>query len=331
MSRVVIWTAAWLFGVAVLAGLALWWQAGDHIFLGRYTGYVMPWLATVLAPAAAAAWATRRRALALVLGASLLSIAAVHAPHFAPRPPRAAAGVPLRVMSYNTWSKNEDAPRIAGVVRSVAPDVLLLQETLPHVFAALIDELGDLYGSATVHRAYDPELLQAVVSRYPVEAGDRMKHKGQAQLATVHAPSGPIAVFNAHPLRNGGWRHRYGQIAALLEEEVLTQTLPVLVAGDFNSPEHSQLYALAARHLTNAHDSAGAGLGFTYPTPAVQLFGILPAFSVVRIDHIFFSRDVAAVRAGTLADHGGSDHRPVFADLVLPGRGARASSSARIP
>jgi vancomycin resistance protein VanJ len=325
---VLYWSASWALGAAVAAGLGCWAAAGDEILLGRYTGYVVPWLALALAPALAVAWAARRRALSLLLAAPLAAIVAIHAPDLAPRRPRAAAGTPLVVLSFNTWSRNHDAARIAGVVRKVRPDLLLLQEIRPRVFAAVLGELRDLYGGEPVHHAYDPDIGQAIVSRFAVEPVASLRHKGKALQAVVCAPSGRLTVFNVHPPSGEGWRVRHDQIAALLEDEVLRQPGPVIVAGDFNVPERSQLYALLARSLASAHDAAGTGLGFTFPTSSLKLLGRVPAFSVVRIDHVFTSRDVVAVRAGTIRDHGGSDHRPVFAELVLPdptsGGGRRA-------
>jgi vancomycin resistance protein VanJ len=313
------WASAWSFSVAVLAGLALWAATGDRVFLGRYTGYLMPWLALGLAPVLLAAVLRRRRALALLGAASLLAIAAIHAPRFAPRRAQAAAdGDPFVVVSWNTWSRNGDAGRIAALVRSLRPDLLLLQEIRPRVFDAVLSDLGDLYGGAPVHHAYDAELEQAIVSRHPVEPRTSLEHRGRAQVAALRAPWGTVAVYNVHPLRIGGWRLRYDQVAALLETEILPERGPVIVAGDFNAPERSQLVALVSRHLVNAHAAAGRGLGFTFPSEAVKVLGVLPAFPIVRIDHVFVSRDLRVARAGTHPDGGGSDHRPVFAELVAP-------------
>jgi len=308
--------AAWAFAAIVLAGLALRPRFGDELVLTRYTGYVMPWLLAGLLPGAAWAWRARRRALAAVLGVSAAAIAVAHAPLFRPRPAIAApAAGTLRVMSYNTWSRNGDARRIAGVIRAQAPDVLLLQEIPPPVFERLVDALRDLYGGSTVHFTYEPELQQAVLSRHPLEPRASLADKGQAQHVVVRSPAGPIAVFNVHPLRTGGWRHRYRQIAALLEEDVLPERSPVILGGDFNVNDRAELYRLVASRLENAHDAAGFGFGFTYPA-AVRVLAALPAPPMARIDHLFFSAQLVALRAGTLADSGGSDHRPVFAVLA---------------
>jgi endonuclease/exonuclease/phosphatase (EEP) superfamily protein YafD len=306
--------AAWLFGAAVAAGLALRPALGDALFLTRYTGYVMPWLSVGLLPGAACAWWARRRALAAVLGVSTAVVLGIHAPLFRPRAVVVPSGPTLEVMSYNTWSRNADAARIARVIRAERPDVLLLQEIPPEVFERVSEALRDLYGESPLHSAYDPWIQQAVLSRYPVEGRASMARKGQTQRVVLRSPLGPIAIFNVHPLRTGGWQQRYGQIAALLEEEILREPSPVILAGDFNVTDRSQLYGLLAGHLENAHDVAGFGFGFTYPA-RVRVRATVPALPMARIDHVFFSRPLVAVRAGTLGDSGGSDHRPVVAVL----------------
>ena len=328
MRRILV-TAWWLLGSTVLAGLVLRRWFGDELFVTRYTGYVMPWLLLGLVPGAAWACTRRRWPLAATLGALAATIVAVHAPLFRSRPPAAArAAIALKVMSYNTWSRNLDATRIANVVLRHRPDVLLLQEIRADVLARLVDAVSGLYGGSPVHLVYDPKLLQAIVSRYPLEPSASLAPKGNAQRAVVRSPTGRITVFNVHPLRLGGWRDRYSQIAALLREDVLPETGPVILGGDFNAPDRSQLYAMVSNELVNAHGERGLGFGFTYPAFIVSPLGPVPAVPLVRIDHLFFTHHFVAVRAGTIDDSGGSDHRPVFAELALRASAVRSRDGA---
>jgi vancomycin resistance protein VanJ len=310
--------AAWGYGSLVLAGLALRPWVGDDLFLARYTGYFMPWLLLGLVPGAAWACWTRRRALTTLLGGGVAVVLAVHAPLVrSPGPPQPPPGVRLLVMSYNTWSENHDARRIAEVVLRHAPDILLLQEIRPEVFARLVDRLGDADRRAPLHRAYDAALQQGVVSRYPIESVASMEEKGKAQKAVLRVADRPVVVLNVHPLRTGGWHRRYGQISALLREDVVREQAPVILGGDLNAPDHSQLYGLVAKILDNAHREAGHGFGFTYPSRDLRVLGRLGVPPLVRIDHVFFSRHFVALRAATVDDPGGSDHHPVLAELVL--------------
>ncbi len=327
-------SAAWVFGSTVLAGLILRHWLGDHLFLTRYTGYMMPWLLLGVLPGAVWAWLIHSRALSTIHSVSAAIILVAHVSLFRSHQAISPLGVELDVMSYNTWSANTDARRIANVVLDHAPDILLLQEIRPEVFGRLMESLRDLYDGRPVYCAYEPAIQQAVISRYRVDSSAGMAGKGKAQRVVLRLPDGPITVFNVHPLRSGGWRQRYRQIASLLEENVLRETTPVILGGDLNAPDHSQLYALVAGHLKNAHREAGFGFGFTYPSSEVRVLGLVPAPSLVRIDHVFFSDHFVALRAGTMDKSGGSDHRPVFADLDLrwgtPDDGGRRSSLGSI-
>lgn len=329
MIRRVVLSAAWLVGCTVLAGLVVRQVAGDELLVGRYTGYVMPWLLLGLVPGAAWAWRTRARALSAILGLSAATIAVAHVPllerHVAVPPP---FPLTLSVMSYNTWSENRDQAKIARVLLESAPDLVLLQEIPPAVFEGVNGLLGALYGGGAVHSAYEPSIQQAIVSRWPLGVSTAMKDKGQTQKLVLRTPAGPVTVFNVHPLRIGGWRQRYDQMAALLAQDVLPERTPVILGGDLNAPEHSQLYGLLAAHLVNAHRAAGSGFGFSYPAAGLRLLGVVPVFPVVRIDHVFSSRELVALRAETLQDAGGSDHRPVLAVLALRAEG-RAAEPAR--
>ncbi|HYG70410.1 MAG TPA: endonuclease/exonuclease/phosphatase family protein, partial [Anaeromyxobacteraceae bacterium] len=171
----------WTYGVGVAAGLALHATLGDEVFLGRYTGYVMPWLLAGLVPGFLWALRARRRRLAAVLGLAAIAIAVAHAPRFAPRRPSEApaAAATLSVMSFNTWSRNADAARIAALVAGEGPDLVLLQETPPAVFLGVAAALRAPRGPYA-HVAWEPDLGQAVLSRFPLESLPPMKRLGQA-------------------------------------------------------------------------------------------------------------------------------------------------------
>ncbi|MBN2428710.1 MAG: endonuclease/exonuclease/phosphatase family protein [Deltaproteobacteria bacterium] len=315
--RQFVWIVSWGFGACVLAGLVLRWWTGDHLFLSRFTAYFMPWLLIGLIPALMWAGLTHHWRLVFVVGACVILIFAAYVPLFLPRPvtPEPGAGE-IRVLSFNTWSKNTHVARMAQVILQKQPDILLLQEIEPRIFEKLIEQLRGLYPEGSISFSYDPRLLQAVVSRYPIESSVSLKKKGQAQKVVLLSPVGPVTVFNVHPLRRGGWLRRYRKLAALMEEDILPDAGPVILGGDFNITDQSQTFKMINRRLHNAHLEAGYGFGFTYPSLSLRLFGILPVPPLVRIDHIFFNDRFVALQAGTLKDSGGSDHFPVAAVLA---------------
>lgn len=316
--RLVFFSGWWLFGYLVLAGLILSWIFGDQLILTRYTGYLMPWLLLGLLPGALWCLLAQQRSLAALLGISVIIIVASYAPLFWPRK---AAPVPgaleLKVVSYNVWSKNSKADRITHVVRAEMPDLLLLQEITPRVFERLKHSLQGLYANQDLHYTYEPKMLLAVVSRYPLESKEAMKGMGRVQKVTLASPDAGITVYNAHFLRRGGWQRRRLQIAKLLQEDIVHNEGPVILGGDFNTTDQSQTYGMLSKYLTNAHWEAGFGFGFTYPTPALRVGGLVPLPALARIDHIFFNANFVVTYAKTLKDSGGSDHFPVVAILRL--------------
>jgi vancomycin resistance protein VanJ len=335
MLRFLFWLGLWSFGLAVLAALVLRGWTGDAVFLARYVGYVMPWLLLGLVPGALVAARARRGWLAALLAATAALVVGHHAPVFRYRPAVATppTALTVRVLSYNTWSRNADDGRIAGVVLRSSPDILLLQEIEADVFTRVLERLR--VREPGLYSTYDRDLMQAVVSRYPTEPQASLRDKGHAQKVVVRSPAGPITVYNVHPQRSGGWTRRYDEVAALLEGDILRESGPVLVGGDFNVTPHSQMYLLLARHLRNAHDEAGSGVGFTFPSSARPAFGVVPIAPLLRIDHVFFSGHFLALSAGTVDDAGGSDHHPVFAELAqrpsgrATGETPQVSKSAR--
>lgn len=310
--------AGWVGGMLILASLVLRIWSGDHWFLARYTGYLMPWLLLVLLPGGLwAAW-MHYRYLAILLGISAIIVVTVYAPLFWSR----AIDVPnvtsaVKVVSYNTWSKNLEIHRIARVIVEQKPDILLLQEITPKAFSSLMVRLKDLYSAGKVHFSYEPGMLLAVVSRFPTESQAITKGKGRVQKVVLHSPIGPIAVYNVHMLRHGGWASRYRKISRLLEQDLVHEQRPVILGGDFNAPDQSETYRYITGVLDNAHWNAGFGFGFSFPASSIKLFGLIPIPPLVRIDHIFINSHFVTLQARTIKDSGGSDHFPVVALLKL--------------
>ncbi len=85
---------------------------------------------------------------------------------------------------------------------------------------------------------------------------------------------------------------------------------PLIVLGDFNMTESQVVYGELTQTLLDAHKEVGSGLGNTR-TP---LRGIGPA--TWRIDFVFYTSDFQALSTD-LGAFGGSDHRPVVAELAL--------------
>lgn len=313
------WTSLWVFALTISTCLVLAWTTGDRLLLVRLTRYLLPWVLFSLLAGLIPAILFRRIWLSIALAAPALAIGFSYLPLFLPShaPPPGKLAF-LEVMSFNVWSENQSLLPTAKLIREHHPDILLLQEIMPNQLQELTLALEESSTGAPGkwHVAYTPRLLQAVISPYAVTQQMTDGKLAKVQKVQVATPAGAVTVFNVHPLR-GNWKARHRQLATLLQEHVLTTPGPVILGGDFNTTDKSQTYKMLSRHLHNAHWEAGRGFGLSYPAYAHAWDEFLPAWPLVRIDHIFYNRDFSAVSAETLKESCGSDHLPVKARLAL--------------
>ena len=92
----------------------------------------------------------------------------------------------------------------------------------------------------------------------------------------------------------------------------------MILAGDLNSPDGSLACgSLREAGLHDAFAEGGRGYGYTYGHFLLRnRIPWLPGVSWMRIDHIMLSRGVRTLRCWTGTGKA-SDHRPVFADLLV--------------
>ena len=251
-------------------------------------------------------------------------------PRFAPRPAAAPAEKTLKVVTINLWVRNQQLDLTEAWLREQDADVVLLQEAY-HDIAA---RLSDLYP----YTLPDPALPQGqdrqILSRYPFV--DAFWDSGYVR-SVVNVDGTPIAVYNVHfgvPFVN---QPRYGleslpyplsmmirynesprneQIRAMLARLDAEETLPAVIAGDFNTSDNSAMYPVIAEQLTDSFREVATGLGTTWPVGS-SLPLALPLPPLMRIDYVWHTGGLRAldVRVGPEV---GSDHRPLVAVLALP-------------
>ncbi|NDJ36614.1 MAG: hypothetical protein GYB64_18335, partial [Chloroflexi bacterium] len=187
-----------------------------------------------------------------------------------PRPP--ADDDALLVMSANLGFSRVDNDALIELVRTIEPDILATQETLPGTEAALDSQLDAMYP----HRARVEALT--ILSRYPIRsrealAFDQFKYPVlravvdvEGDLIEVYTLDLPDPTLTLQPLRYN--------IAA--GEDFFRMTLladpdkPQIWMGDFNMTQRSDHYELVqASGLVDAHRAAGWGFGSTFPRGGV--------------------------------------------------------------
>jgi endonuclease/exonuclease/phosphatase (EEP) superfamily protein YafD len=308
----------WLFGLGLWLWYPLRWWPGDSLPPVQLLNYFMPWLLAAIVPALGIATLARRKFLAVTLAVPALIIIFSYLPLFLPRPRAALAdNNAFKVMSYNIWWHNRDLTAAVALIKREQPDILLLQEVRPYMAQELKQELADLYPGQELHFLYAGSEGQAVVSRYPLTPLESSLQKGRNQKVRVETPGGYLQVWNVHLSQPFSWRRHTAQVKSLTREASEVDE-PLIIGGDFNTTDQSEMYRALSQHLSNAHWEAGWGFGFTFPSSKMNLKGELSVPSpLIRIDHLFYNEGLFVQKAGTLPTSGGSDHLPITAKFLL--------------
>ena len=113
------------------------------------------------------------------------------------------------------------------------------------------------------------------------------------------------------------WDQQMADVDYLLAQ-VRLETLPVIVAGDFNAPNVGWIYQRLAGELQDSHAQAGRGFGFTFPGKTRNPLSLGGPW--LRIDYVFAGSAWQVTRSTVEADRG-SQHRAVAATLLLRSSG----------
>ncbi|MFC0028477.1 endonuclease/exonuclease/phosphatase family protein [Micromonospora chaiyaphumensis] len=308
--------ACWLAAVPVaawavlrLAGL----ERGPLVQAVAFTPYV-----AAAAPAALVlALALRRRVPAVVAALAALALAGAVAPRAVGDDGPTADGPVLRLLTANLLKGGAQPARLVELVRAHHVDVLTVQEFTPEI-AAELDRLG--LATLLPYRALNPEVGttgSGLYARHPLSGTGFRRNEGFSftqAYGTVAVPGAPpLRVESAHPAAPYSvevvpdwWTDLRAQPHATPEGGLS------VLAGDFNATlDHAPLRDLIDTGYVDAADAAGAGFSGTWgpydgdPIPPVT------------IDHVLVDRRIA-VRAVSVHDVRGSDHRAVLAELRLP-------------
>jgi endonuclease/exonuclease/phosphatase (EEP) superfamily protein YafD len=227
----------------------------------------------------------------------------------------AGDGPRLRVLSANLFVGGADAGVLVEMVRGHHVQLLALQEFTPDAERSLnAAGLADLLP----HRVSYPQPGaggSAIFSRFPLrDDGLRTHASGLTQAAaTVLIPgTAGVAVESAHPCApvstaaTACWRTDLsGEPPASPDGEVR------VLAGDFNSTlDHEGLRRLLATGYRDAAAVRGRGLAASWPFDGTPV-------PPVTLDHVLADRRVGVARYAVYPVPR-SDHRAVFAELVLP-------------
>ncbi|WP_221326360.1 endonuclease/exonuclease/phosphatase family protein [Actinoplanes sp. L3-i22] len=222
------------------------------------------------------------------------------------------SGVPLRVLSWNVHGLKDDRAELVGLVRELAPDVLIMQEAprrfrWRHKSAALANECGLVVAAGGLPALGNLLLVNLRVAvgdtwnvRYPLTPG---RHLRGAFFAQGRVRGASFTVSGSHLATDPAERPTQ---AAHWKAELIRVDGPVIVAADLNEGPGGGAWRTVEDGLTTTKDDEP-----TFPAAAPSR----------RIDGVFVSPDITIERYEIIATdraRAASDHLPVLVDLSLP-------------
>ena len=302
----------------VLAGDRWWWLALLHNGAPYYFAPLV-----VLLPLTLLARARRAAGRLVLLG---LVGALWFGPLWLPRPaPAPAEGTRIDLISFNIAPGVERLDEIADWLIEADAALVLIQELPP----TRADQLRAALRATYPYVGDAPDLPPFVLSRFPVESVEAVP-LGEAwwvERVVVDVEGRALALYNVHlamPLLDApridapnpltlmlayDETRRNAQIRALLDH-LAAEPLPFIVAGDFNTSDHSPIYDELAAALGDAYRAVAPGLGRTWPAGPVEegIPALVPR--LLRLDYAFHGDGLRPLNAA-LGPGFGSDHLPL--------------------
>jgi endonuclease/exonuclease/phosphatase (EEP) superfamily protein YafD len=234
------------------------------------------------------------------------------APYFWPRSSKVTGG-PLRVMSLNVLTDNQDYTRVVSYLREANADVIFLSEIEPALMAIFRQDLTDLYPHL-YDEAMDGTHGLAFISRLPFAgtetvALDERHHRFLTAEISWQGRSVNLYGAHPHPPLSPFWTRSRDEELRVIRSYIGQEGNAHIFLGDLNASPWS--YPL--RQMTTQTRLRHAALGFgIYPTWRYKSMLV-----AAPLDHILVS-DEWQVGSYFLGDDVGSDHFPVVAELYLP-------------
>jgi hypothetical protein len=218
----------------------------------------------------------------------------------------------LRIVTCNCGAGRIEA---LDDVKALRPDIVCLQESPRR--EAVADFARALFGGegACVWNV-DTSVVGRNVSRRAQDPQDRMPlftsvdlslpEAGNVQVISVRLWPGSPRIDLWNP---ACWRsqreHRLRQSEEMTElASSLDDTVPTILAGDFNVPQGDKVFSLLPDTFTDTFRARGKGIGNT----------ILNDAPVLRIDQIWVSRHFETIQSFAVKSRA-SDHRMVVTDV----------------
>jgi endonuclease/exonuclease/phosphatase (EEP) superfamily protein YafD len=226
----------------------------------------------------------------------------------------------------------------------IQPDLMLFQESSAPAASYLRDPSyaefshGQTVGEFTLISRFPIIKAESItrsssVRSYRYGARFELDWNGKhIAIYNVHLPSprGTLLAMRSGaflyglPIPSARWSARRQQISHFWIEhqdhalDLITrlqaETLPCVLAGDFNAPHLGTIHRHLTQQLTDTHQSAGSGFGFTFPGQTNNPLALGQPW--LRLDYVFCNHNWHVLGSWTESDRP-SQHRSVAALITL--------------
>lgn len=321
---------AWTYALATITVLALMYLAGDRWWLGTMVLFGPRWalVLPLIALIPLALWRRPGLLLPLLMGGAV-AIGPFMGMHYYFTTADLRNVQVLRVLSCNVGGKNFNASALSKLIQDLDVDIVTLQECKRALNLDLPKGWNLLHpGGISVFSKYPLRALAPVAGMHlpdtwPINCllpSVISTPHGEIAFNAVHMPTARYGLENILNRETGLDITKTGYLTAETQNRlhvsqsirnvIKSQTLPLIIAGDFNMPVESSIYRQHWSSLDNAFYKTGRGFGWTSYSTTKKI--PIP----LRIDHILTGNGIKT-SACAIGPDIGSDHRPIIADVHI--------------
>lgn len=221
-------------------------------------------------------------------------------------------GVNLKIGSFNKLINNDNYDQPVNFFKVNKADVVVIQEVSETEFTDIGQRLGVSYGYLSDCDCSAADTEVGILSRFPIEQADVAFNSEIGAIVSAIITKGEerIRVFGVHlsPPYHNSWYQNRNEMFDRLEQLSKSETLPVLIAGDFNTTMYSPSLRSFSNEIKdvakNAIDAGWPKCTWSYFSDALCL----------RLDYIFISNQYD-LDSFVIGQSGGSDHQPILASI----------------
>lgn len=219
----------------------------------------------------------------------------------------------IRILSFNLWFSNQNRQKTAQYLLGTQADLLILIEATPSWRDVLLQSDLTVQYPYIIEQPDRDRSHMMIFSKLPPESHDLIdlpfSSRSPAMQIRFHKDGQSFNVIGLHttsPISPDYYQAREDQLR-LIADHIKQQTLPTVIAGDFNATpwNHSMRDFAAITGLRRAESNR-------WIPKSTWLIG-WPFFGL-PIDHIYAPADWRLTHH-QIDPYIGSDHRPVIADL----------------